>query len=223
MEEQNISIQLDEGKDIEDFEPVSEGREEVSEDAAGSTWEVDQGSLQPITSENDPDSPFLKWLNSLGETKSKGFKDWEEEIKEKGKKKKGKKKKGKKKGKKKQLAEATEGEKKKSKKGKKKAEKKTATDVVKAKKSKSKKEKKKKKSWKQDSLKPDEALVSEALAELLANQGHLRFITSQQDLDDQMGSDVLGIILSMEGADPIVEPEELEVWWKRWRRARGPV
>jgi hypothetical protein len=37
---------------------------------------------------------------------------------------------------------------------------------------KKKKKKKKKKSWKQDSLRIDETLVSEALADLLATQGH---------------------------------------------------
>ncbi len=38
---------------------------------------------------------------------------------------------------------------------------------------KKKKKKKKKKSWKMESLRPDETLVSEALADLLASQGHL--------------------------------------------------
>src|ERR1700722_8341598 len=54
---------------------------------------------------------------------------------------------------------------------------------------------------------------------LLEEQGILRFIRTARDLDahwKKAGQDLatpLGIILSMEGADPIVSPSQVQKWW----------
>ena len=63
---------------------------------------------------------------------------------------------------------------------------------------------------------------------LLENQEHLRFIRNRGDLDAHWGhveSDPdaapLGIVLSMEGTDPIVEPEQLGEWWDAGLRFAG--
>jgi len=65
---------------------------------------------------------------------------------------------------------------------------------------------------------------------LLERQGHLRFITSRSELTAHWDaylakpdSTPLGIILSMEGADPILDPEQVEFWWQCGLRAVGPV
>jgi membrane dipeptidase len=65
---------------------------------------------------------------------------------------------------------------------------------------------------------------------LLAKQGHLRIISTQQELREhwetwQHAPDTtpLGIILSMEGADPIVSPEQVVEWWADGLRAVGPA
>ncbi len=65
---------------------------------------------------------------------------------------------------------------------------------------------------------------------LLETQGHLRFITTRGELkthwDSWMASPVttpLGIILGMEGADSILNPENVEAWWKQGLRSVGPV
>ena len=61
---------------------------------------------------------------------------------------------------------------------------------------------------------------------LLEQQGHMRFLTTASDLEDhwnQPSNTSIGIVLSMEGADPIVEPEQLEDWWRAGLRALGPV
>jgi membrane dipeptidase len=64
---------------------------------------------------------------------------------------------------------------------------------------------------------------------LLEEQGVLRFIRTARDLDAhwQMASrdstTPLGIILSMEGADPIVSPSQVQQWWNLGLRAVGPV
>jgi membrane dipeptidase len=65
---------------------------------------------------------------------------------------------------------------------------------------------------------------------LLAAQGHLRFLTTRGELAahwaaweaDPEGTP-LGIILSMEGADPIVNPEQVEHWFGLGLRAVGPA
>jgi membrane dipeptidase len=65
---------------------------------------------------------------------------------------------------------------------------------------------------------------------LLESQGVLRFITTRAELSahwDQWtkspATTPLGIILSMEGADPIVNPAQVESWWNDGLRAVGPV
>jgi membrane dipeptidase len=65
---------------------------------------------------------------------------------------------------------------------------------------------------------------------LLEAQGHLRFISTRTELaahfaawQQAPAATPLGIILSMEGADPIVGPEQVEAWWKQGLRAVGPV
>jgi membrane dipeptidase len=56
---------------------------------------------------------------------------------------------------------------------------------------------------------------------LLEEQGHLRMIRTAGDLtahwkqwqDGAAGNPPIGLILAMEGADPIVEPAQAEAWW----------
>ncbi|MDX2039452.1 MAG: membrane dipeptidase [Isosphaeraceae bacterium] len=60
-----------------------------------------------------------------------------------------------------------------------------------------------------------------AYYELLETQGEIRFIRTRGDLDAHLASlgeapgdgYPIGLILAMEGADPIVEPEQAEHWW----------
>ena len=58
---------------------------------------------------------------------------------------------------------------------------------------------------------------------LLEAEGHLRMLRTREDLDTHWQDDhaPLGIILSMEGADPIVHPEQAEAWWNEGLRAAG--
>jgi membrane dipeptidase len=69
---------------------------------------------------------------------------------------------------------------------------------------------------------------------LMEGRGELRFITTapqlenhwrawQESPDDNRGSLPIGIVLSMEGADPILSPHDLEAWWKLGLRAIGPA
>ena len=65
---------------------------------------------------------------------------------------------------------------------------------------------------------------------LLEQQGHLRFIRTAVELDAHWNAyrlnpaaTPLGIILSMEGADPIVEPGQVQYWWDQGLRAVGPA
>ncbi|MEM8485931.1 MAG: membrane dipeptidase [Bacteroidota bacterium] len=62
---------------------------------------------------------------------------------------------------------------------------------------------------------------------LLEAQGHLRFVTTQEMLLQEAPADWMartpGIVLSMEGADPITHPDELQLWWDAGLRALGPV
>jgi membrane dipeptidase len=65
---------------------------------------------------------------------------------------------------------------------------------------------------------------------LLESEGSLRIIKTRSELAEhweawQKNSAVtpLGIILGMEGADPILRPEQLEAWWNEGLRAVGPV
>jgi membrane dipeptidase len=65
---------------------------------------------------------------------------------------------------------------------------------------------------------------------LLESQGHLKFITTRGELsahwkawEANPNSTPLGIILSMEGADPIVAPEQTAHWFQLGLRAVGPA
>jgi membrane dipeptidase len=65
---------------------------------------------------------------------------------------------------------------------------------------------------------------------LLESQGHIRFIRTASDLDvhwklAQSNPDTtpLGIILSIEGTDPIVCPAQAKQWWDAGLRAAGPA
>lgn len=65
---------------------------------------------------------------------------------------------------------------------------------------------------------------------LLESLGHLRFITTRGELaahwnawEAEPEGTPLGIILSMEGADPIVNPEQVEHWFTLGLRAVGPA
>jgi membrane dipeptidase len=59
---------------------------------------------------------------------------------------------------------------------------------------------------------------------LLEKQGHLTFIRTREELDPHWASSrSLGLILSMEGADPITSPDEVQEWWDLGLRAAGPA
>lgn len=62
---------------------------------------------------------------------------------------------------------------------------------------------------------------------LLEQEGLVKIIKTQGDLKDHWAtwreSGVLGLIISMEGADPVVSPEQLTHWWDDGLRAIGPV
>jgi len=65
---------------------------------------------------------------------------------------------------------------------------------------------------------------------LLESLGQLRFISSRRQLIAHWGewmraptATPLGVILSMEGADSIVNPEQTEAWWNDGLRVVGPV
>lgn len=68
-----------------------------------------------------------------------------------------------------------------------------------------------------------------AYYQLLESQGHLRRITSAEQLDahwqkwqaNERGSEPIGIILSMEGADPVVDSDRLGQYWDQGLRAVG--
>lgn len=108
---------------------------------------LDTETLEDFT---DHDSPFLNWLHRLSGTEAGGFEELSEVKEEE----------------ESRSSLSPMDEEKESKKKKKKDKKKRKKDKKK------KKKKKKKKRWEEESLRTDEALVSEALAEILANQGH---------------------------------------------------
>ena len=65
---------------------------------------------------------------------------------------------------------------------------------------------------------------------LLEQQGHLRILRTRGELDahwddyqQRPATAPLGVILSMEGADPIVEPAQVRYWWDQGLRAVGPA
>jgi len=66
----------------------------------------------------------------------------------------------------------------------------------------------------------------------LEHQGHLRWIKDWPALDahvraweapDAAGREPLGFILSMEGADPVLAPEQVQEWWDAGLRVIGPA
>lgn len=60
--------------------------------------------------------------------------------------------------------------------------------------------------------------------QLLERQGHLKILRTAQDLKGHWAApSKLGIILSMEGADPITSPDELPHWHALGLRAIGPA
>jgi membrane dipeptidase len=65
---------------------------------------------------------------------------------------------------------------------------------------------------------------------LLEERGHLRFITTRVELQvhwqawrQSPATEPLGIILGMEGADPILSPNQVQAWWNEGLRVVGPV
>jgi membrane dipeptidase len=67
-----------------------------------------------------------------------------------------------------------------------------------------------------------------AYYELLQEQGHIRMLCTREDLADhwkrwQQAPDgaPIGLILAMEGADPIVSSKQTEQWWERGLRCVG--
>jgi membrane dipeptidase len=64
----------------------------------------------------------------------------------------------------------------------------------------------------------------------LEREGHLRILKTRADLtthweawQKNSAATPLGIILGMEGADPILGPEQVEAWWNDGLRSVGPV
>ena len=61
-----------------------------------------------------------------------------------------------------------------------------------------------------------------AYYQLLERQGHIRFVLSREDLhaawNDSSPTAPLGIILSMEGCDPIVDPDQASWWYDQGLR-----
>lgn len=73
-----------------------------------------------------------------------------------------------------------------------------------------------------------------AYYEMLEAQGHIRLLRTRDQLDAHWSAaqnastregipQPLGVILSMEGADPIVAPEQVWEWWNLGLRAVGPA
>jgi membrane dipeptidase len=66
---------------------------------------------------------------------------------------------------------------------------------------------------------------------ILEQQGLLRWLRDWPSLDaharawlrNEEGSEPLGFILSMEGADPVLSPEQLHEWWQQGLRIIGPA
>ena len=65
---------------------------------------------------------------------------------------------------------------------------------------------------------------------LMEAQGYVRLLRTRADLDAHWhawagdpGGSPLGVILSMEGADPVVTPDQLNAWWDAGLRAIGPA
>lgn len=65
---------------------------------------------------------------------------------------------------------------------------------------------------------------------LLESEGHLRILKTRSDVtahwdawQKNSATTPLGIILGMEGADPILRPEQLTKWWDDGLRSVGPV
>ena len=62
---------------------------------------------------------------------------------------------------------------------------------------------------------------------LLEQQGSIRIIKTRSDLqrhwENREEDDRLGVVLSMEGADPILDPDQVAQWWEDGLRAVGPV
>jgi membrane dipeptidase len=66
---------------------------------------------------------------------------------------------------------------------------------------------------------------------VLEQQGILRSIRDRPSLDAHMrawlgneeGNERFGYILSMEGADPVLAPEQIEAWWQAGLRVLGPA
>lgn len=127
--------------------PVASMESSETPEIPDTELKLDTETIEDFT---DHDSPFLNWLHRLSGTEAGGFEELsvteEEESTS--------------------ILSPVEDEKESKK------EKKKKKDKKKKKKDKKKKKKKKKKRWEEESLRTDEALVSEALAEILANQGH---------------------------------------------------
>ena len=65
---------------------------------------------------------------------------------------------------------------------------------------------------------------------LMESRGHLRLLRTRSELQSHWKScqrtpttTPLGVILSMEGADPVVTPAQLDAWWNQDLRAIGPA
>src|SRR5690606_17620314 len=62
----------------------------------------------------------------------------------------------------------------------------------------------------------------------LEQQGAIRFLRTSEDLQEHSGTAPvddaaapLGVILAMEGADPIISPEQAQNWWDQGLRCVG--
>jgi membrane dipeptidase len=77
-----------------------------------------------------------------------------------------------------------------------------------------------------------------AYYQVLEQEGHIRIITGRAALDHHIAewetwdadghipaedAPPLGFVISMEGADPVLDPDQLEEWWKAGLRILGPT
>lgn len=56
---------------------------------------------------------------------------------------------------------------------------------------------------------------------LIQTQSDLKMVLASWTEDKQVGEHKLGLVISMEGADPIIEPKQVEEWYERGLRAVG--
>jgi membrane dipeptidase len=74
--------------------------------------------------------------------------------------------------------------------------------------------------WKSQAIASATARAHFTYYDLLEKAGEIRVIRDAEDLKD---AESIGVIFSMEGADPIASPDEVEEWFKLGLRVIGPA